>query len=96
MNAGRCPRCNKFLIAEQEKDHACDISVGNVREIVLDYMTDGMQDENGDVIRVGWGLDHVLYRLIVCRHNPPHRTKRKFTDPNDQTGTCQCWQVSCV
>ena len=26
------------------------------------------------------GLNGILYSMILCKHNPPHGTKRKFTD----------------
>jgi len=86
MNAGRCPRCHKFLIEEQRETHSCQISVGDVQEIVLDYMTDGCKDENGDIVKVAWGLDGILYRLILCKHNPPHSTKRPFTGCGTKQG----------
>jgi len=86
MNAGRCPRCHKFLIAEQKETHTCQVSVNDVQEIVLDYVTEGTRDENGDLVRVAWGLDHILYRLIICKHNPPHSGKRDFTGCETKQG----------
>jgi hypothetical protein len=61
------------------------------KEIVLDHITDLGRDRNDDHVLLGWGLDAILYRLVECKHNPPHHTKRRFTDPNDQTGTLQCY-----
>lgn len=30
--------------------------------------------------------DGYLYRLIMCKHKPPHSTKRKFTGENTNQG----------
>jgi len=76
---GRCPRCNRFLIAEQRQGHHCRVSIRKVEEIILDWMNEGVQDENEDVVHVAMGLDGILYRLILCKHNPPHVAKRNFT-----------------
>jgi hypothetical protein len=62
----------------------------------FDHIHSAIEDDNGDTVRVGKGLDGYYYRLVVCKHNPPHSPKRKFTDPNDQTGTLQCSYSSSV
>ena len=92
IDVGRCPRCHKFLVAEEEKTHTCRIPCEGAKSIFLDCINDPIEDDNGDTVRVGKGLDGYYYRLVVCKHNPPHSTKRRFTGPNDQTGTCQCFQ----
>jgi hypothetical protein len=35
-------------------------------------------------VLLGWGLDAVLYRLVECKHNPPHGTKRTPMVPDDR------------
>ena len=81
-NVGRCPRCQRYMIEEESRTHTCDfteIELKGAKEIVLDHVTDLGQNKVGDHVRLGWGLDAVLYRLVECKHNPPHATKRKFT-----------------
>ena len=78
-NAGRCPRCRTFITSEQVESHHCVIPVKNENTIFLDWMGDGFTDENDDYIRMAQGLNGTLYSLILCRHNPPHSTKRIFT-----------------
>jgi hypothetical protein len=79
-NAGRCPRCKKFIIGEQLASHECEIEIkGAAGPIFLDWMGDGFMDENEDYVRMATGLDGILYQLILCKHNPPHSAKRDFT-----------------
>jgi hypothetical protein len=81
-NVGRCPRCNAFLVAEQQAAHVCDfrdVPIRSYREVVLDHMTDCGTDKRGDGVKLGWGIDGTLYRFLICRHNPPHSAKRDFT-----------------
>jgi hypothetical protein len=85
-NVGKCARCGKFLIEEEARDHTCDfgdIEIKGVKEILLDRITDLHQDRNGDHVYTAWGLDGIFYRLVECKHNPPHATKRKFTGCNN-------------
>ena len=38
-NFGRCPRCQQFLVAEQQRAHKCnfaDLPIEGCKEIVLD------------------------------------------------------------
>lgn len=84
-NLGKCPRCQKFMIQEEMSIHHCDfhdINLTGAREIVLDTITDLRLDRNGDHVYIAWGLDRLFYRLVECKHNPPHSTKRKSTDEN--------------
>jgi len=76
-NVGRCPRCRKFLIAEEYELHKCDFRDVGIRgkEIILGHMTDCGLNRNGDRVTLAWSIDGVLYRLIECKHNPPHRTR---------------------
>ncbi len=77
-NIGRCPRCRKFLVAEEYESHKCDfrdIGIRDCKEIILDHMTDCGFDKNGDKVTLAWSLNGVLYRLVECKHNPPHRTR---------------------
>jgi len=74
-DVGRCPRCHKFPIAEQRETHHCTIPLKGVKEIVLDWIIDGIQNEDEDTVQVAMGLDGFLYRLILCKHNPPHTSR---------------------
>jgi hypothetical protein len=85
-NVGRCSRCHKFVIAEQRETHRCTLDIKRVEEIYLDWIIDPVQNENEDSVRVAMGLDGVLYRLIECKHNPPHTTKRQFTGCGTKQG----------
>jgi hypothetical protein len=84
-NVGRCPRCGKFIVEEQWEVHQCDfrdIEFNSAKEVLVDRMSDSGQNRNGDHVHLAWGLDGIFYRLVECKHNPPHRsTKRKFADP---------------
>jgi ssDNA-binding Zn-finger/Zn-ribbon topoisomerase 1 len=82
-NIGRCPRCHKFMIAEQSKTHVCDKSKSDVcdfsnrpfvgcEELVLHRLTDSGEDSNGDHVYLAWGINRILYRLLVCKHYPSH------------------------
>jgi hypothetical protein len=82
-NFGRCPRCRQFIVAEQRKTHKCDFEdmpFEKCEEIVLDELIDSGQEKNGDHVYLGWGLDTVAYRLLVCKHNPPHGISKRPRD----------------
>jgi hypothetical protein len=82
-NLGRCPRCNKFMVQEEWNSHQCDfhnLDLTSATELVMDTITDLRVNRNGDHVYVAWGLDRVFYRLVECKHNPPHMTKPKLTD----------------
>ncbi len=86
-NVGRCPRCNEFIIAEQT--HCCDfrnIQLQGCEELFVDHITDSGKSKDGDHVFLAWGLDGILYRLAVCKHNPPHSAKRKFTGYDTKQG----------
>lgn len=76
-NAGNCPRCGVFVIAEQSGLHVCNIPTKGAETILLDWIGDGFTHENGDYIRMAKGLNGILYRFILCKHNPPHSTNCK-------------------
>lgn len=86
-NAGRCPRCNRFMVEEEWKTHKCnfeEIPLRGCEEIILDHLTDSGEDCNGDHVHLAWALNGMLYRLIVCKHNPPHNLgKRWLGDKRD-------------
>ena len=82
QNLGRCPRCHKFMIEEESRSHKCDfrdIELSDGKELFIDHITDIGRNRNDDHVSLAWGLDGTLYRLVECKHNPPHSTKRKFT-----------------
>ena len=72
-NVGRCPRCKMAIIAEQLASHECNIAIKGAETIFLDWIADGFTDENDDHVRMAESLNGILYALIVCKHNPPHR-----------------------
>ncbi|MGD0177745.1 MAG: hypothetical protein ABSC50_13080, partial [Candidatus Bathyarchaeia archaeon] len=82
---GRCPRCKKFILAEQIKTHKCKVKLNGVKELYLDswVMKDHTNDD-GDSLMVAMGLDGYLYRLILCTHNPPHSLKPQVLMDKDR------------
>ena len=86
---GSCPRCHKFLVAEDYELHNCNfrnMPILGCDEIVLDHLTDSGKDENGDQVHLAWALDGTLYRLLVYKHNPPHSAKRDLTGYGTKQG----------
>lgn len=82
-NLGRCPRCHKFIIAEQLENHKCKPSktpILGCEELIIDHITDSGKDEYGDQIHLAWGRNGTLYRLRVCKHHTSHNTNRFVTD----------------
>ena len=87
QNIGRCPRCGIFLVEEQVSTHECQIRNNGSCEIVVDHFLELSQhDSEGHRLVVAQGLDGVQYWLVECKHNPPHSTKRKFTDEDAKQG----------
>jgi len=82
---GRCPRCHKFLIAEQLETHKCEIPFKHVKEIYVDWITNCDKDVNDDIVYVAMGLDGNLYRLIHCKHNPPHNVVSRWLTRKDMS-----------
>jgi len=71
------------------KTHQCDfrdIPLRDAKEIILDHITDLGKNRNDDHVLHGWGVDGVFYRLVECKHNPPHSTKRKITEEDTKQG----------
>ena len=86
-NVGRCPRCNQFIIAEDVNMHVCDIQITDIKTVIVDSCYTVGTDKNLDEVTSALALDGTLYRLILCKHNPPHgATKRKFTGYGTQQG----------
>jgi hypothetical protein len=79
-NAGKCPRCGGFVIAEESESHVCNIPTKGAETIFLDWIGDGFTHENGDHIRMAKGLNGILYKVILCKHNPPHSAKERPPD----------------
>jgi hypothetical protein len=78
INVGRCGRCGAFLIGEQSKSHTCDVGIKDVVDIYLDWMTDGVTNENGDLERTALANDGTLYGLILCKHKPSHAAESRW------------------
>jgi hypothetical protein len=77
------------MIAEQQKDHVCefgDLPLYGCEELVLHRLSDSGKEKNGDHVYLAWGVNGILYRLLVCTHNPPHCAKQRFTDPDTKHG----------
>jgi phage FluMu protein Com len=43
MNVGRCPRCHKFLVAEEEKSYLCVIPCQGAKSIFFDHIHDALK-----------------------------------------------------
>jgi hypothetical protein len=88
INVGNCPRCGKFVIAEQLEHHDCRISFTDVENITIDHYYEMIsKDEEGHTRLIAVGLDGTLYKMTICTHNPPHgATKRKFTGYGTKQG----------
>jgi hypothetical protein len=88
INVGKCPRCGEFLIAEQLTNHKCKISFKDVQDVTIDHYYEMIsRDAQGHRTVIAVGIDGTLYRMTVCKHNPPHgATKRKFTGENTTQG----------
>lgn len=86
MNAGRCPRCNTFLIAEDVANHRCKMRLQGITTVMIHDYFETHADRQGHKILFAKGLDGYLYRLIMCKHKPPHATKRRFTGENTNQG----------
>ncbi len=76
QNVGRCPKCNKVLIAEQYGDHVCTRSprktpLKGAKTIAIDHYFE-TQTDNGDTVLIARGLDGFFYRLVRCFHTPLH------------------------
>lgn len=80
MNAGRCPRCHAFLIEEELATHRCRTQLQGVATIMIDHYFETHADDEGHKILFARGFDGYIYRLVVCKHNPPHTANRKVTD----------------
>jgi hypothetical protein len=77
-NTKTCPRCHRFIIAEQQNSHNCEIPTRGAKTIWFDWVSDGFTDRNDDYYRNAKGLDGTLYGLIVCKHNPPHSLEKRW------------------
>jgi hypothetical protein len=80
MNVGRCPTCHKFLIGEELDSHRCTAQFQGIRDILIDHYYETHPDKDGHPIVFAKGLDGYTYRLVVCKHTPPHTAKRIFPD----------------
>jgi hypothetical protein len=86
INVGRCPSCHVFLISEEFVNHTCEKKLQGIRTIQVSHYYETHEDREGHKMVFARGFDGYLYRLIVCKHNPPHSAKRNFTpNRNDDT-----------
>ena len=67
-----CERCRKSFIEEEYQDHVCSPITTRLQEIGFDKIFDSVTDENGDKVYMAIGLNGILYRLVMCQHNPTH------------------------
>jgi hypothetical protein len=77
------------MVQEEMTEHKCDfhdIEINDAQELLMDTITDLNQNRNGDHVYIAWGLNGTFYRLVECKHNPPHATKRKFTGCGTKQG----------
>jgi hypothetical protein len=85
-NIGRCPKCNQFLVGEERASHICKLRPERwVEEIYFNGITDSSSNEDQDQVRVGFGLDGKYYRLVVCKHSPPHSLKSRWLTGKDES-----------
>jgi hypothetical protein len=85
-NIGRCPRCHRFLVAEELSSHQCKIEPKRwVEEIFLEGITDSTENGDGDTVTVGFGLDGRYYRFVVCKHKPPHSLKSRWVTGKNES-----------
>ena|SRR5437870_4254495 len=78
MNSMKCRRCNKSYIAEEFDKHSCHPDIIEIQELGVDSIFKGNYQENGDDVWITHGLNGILYRLVHCKHNPPHPSTRRF------------------
>jgi hypothetical protein len=88
MNVGRCTVCGAFLIGEQAGSHKCEIHVKEAKDIYFQWLTDGITDKNGDLVRTGLAYDGTLYGLYLCKHNPPCSVKSRWIRGPDESSEC--------
>lgn len=74
------------MIEEEKETHDCKPIFKGVKEIMFDSLhagnlEAGIVDDNGDLYAGGMGLDGYHYRLIRCKHNPPHGQVKFDPDP---------------
>lgn len=84
INIKKCDRCKKDLIEEEFSTHDCHISFKDMENIIIDYYFEAPHnDENGDKVIIAKGLDGIIRRLVLCKHNPPHQPT--LNTKNDQS-----------
>lgn len=67
-----CQRCKQNFIDEEYEKHVCTSITTKLQEIGLDYMLEPQKNEDFDDVYIGKGLNGILYRFVVCEHNPIH------------------------
>jgi hypothetical protein len=68
------------MIAEEFDIHDCDIPIRDVKTVIADSCCEVGTDKNGDKVTSVLAIDGTYYRIVVCKHNPPHNSRRKFLD----------------
>ena len=85
-NVGRCAKCNRFLIAENESDHDCFPAFKGVKEIPVLYWFE--TEETGMIIAKAW--NGILYRLVKTLspsddNYHPKRSDEDLTEPKTES-----------
>lgn len=75
---GRCSRCGQFFVAEEFNSHICSIPFKGVKELLVDYYFEGM-DENENKVIIAKGLNGIIYRLVQ-QHNSPRILLKNASD----------------
>jgi hypothetical protein len=82
-NLGKCPRCHMTVIAEELTSHTCHIPTRNAETIYLDWLDEEFVNADDDRVRMAKGLNGTLYRIILCKHNPPHSFRSRWLTGKD-------------
>jgi hypothetical protein len=100
QNVSRCPRCKKALIQEQLATHKCSVEyrLRGYQEVFVDHVTDMGKNVDCDHVLSAWGLDGTLYKLVICKHRPPHSLKSRLVTaikrPDNETEPPQKFYIS--
>ena len=80
----KCERCRQTFIEEEFDEHLCTPITTKTQEIGIDYIFEGEIDQNGDKVHIAKGLNGIIYRLVVCPHNPTHTNTHPTTFDSEE------------